>query len=115
MKVRDLINVLNAEVLSGEDKLDKEVASIGAGDMMSDVLALAQPEMIILSSHTSPQAVRTGLVTEILGLVIVAGKNIPPQTIKMAKENDFLLIKTESYMFSACGKLYEKGFKGIDE
>ena len=114
MKVKDVVRILDGEVLSGEDKLDCDVARIGAGDMMSDVLALAQPGMIILSSQTSPQAVRTGLVTEVLGLVVVAGKNIPHQTIEMAKANDFLLIRTRSYMFVSCGKLYSAGFKGIE-
>ncbi len=115
MKVKELVKILDGEVISGEDKLDEDVKSIGAGDMMSEILAFAKPGMMILSAQSSPQSVRTGIVTEILGLVIISGKNIPQQTIEMAKQNNFLLIRTKYYMFSTCGRLYKAGFKGIDE
>ena len=114
MKARELVAILEAEIISGENRLDDEVQSIGAGDMMSDILALAKPGMIVLTAHTSPQSVRTGMVTEVLGLVVVQNKNIPPATIELARQNDFLLLRTRKFMFSACGKLYTAGFKGID-
>lgn len=115
MTVKDIVETLHGEVLAGEDHLDKEVSSIGASDMMSDILALSQPGMLVLTGHTSPQAVRTGLVTHLLGLVIVRGKNLPPQTLEMAKASDFLLIRTEYGMFSSSGKLYAVGFRGGDD
>ncbi len=115
MIVRDIVEILNGEVLAGEDKLEQEVEYLGASDMMSDILALSKPGMMVLTGHTSPQAVRTGIVTQLLGLIVVRGKNLPEQTYEMAKTNNFLLIRTEFGMFSSCGKLYEKGFRGGDE
>lgn len=115
MKVRDIVEILQCEVLSGEDKLDEEVRNMGASDMMSDILALSQPGMLVLTGHTSPQAVRTGMVTALLGIVIVRGKNIPPATLQMAKSNNVLLLKTHLGMFTSCGKLYQAGFRGRDE
>lgn len=115
MKVKDIVSILDAEVISGEDKLNEEVQYIGASDMMSDILALSKSGMLALTGHTSPQIVRTGIVTQLLGVVIVRGKNIPPQTINLAKQNNSLLLKTEYGMFTSCGKLYEKGFRGGDE
>ncbi|HDP95305.1 MAG TPA: hypothetical protein ENN40_08090 [Candidatus Aminicenantes bacterium] len=114
MTARELVKILKGEVISGESRLDEEVQSIGAGDMMSDILALAKPGMVVLTAHTSPQSVRTGMVTELLGLVVIQNKNIPPATIELARMNDFLLIRTPFFMFSACGRLYTAGFKGID-
>ncbi|MDY0296177.1 MAG: DRTGG domain-containing protein [Acidobacteriota bacterium] len=111
---RELVEILDGEVLSGDSRLDEEVQSIGAGDMMSDILALAKPGMVVLTAHTSPQSVRTGMVTELLGLVVVQNKNIPQVTIELARQNDFLLVRTRSFTFSACGRLYNAGFKGID-
>ena len=115
MKVKDIVKILDGKVLSGQDQLEKEVKYVGAADMMSDVLALSKPDMIILTGHTSPQAVRTAIVTELLGLVFVRGKEIPSKTLEMAKEANLLIIQTESYMYAACGKLYAAGLRGIDE
>ncbi len=115
MKVKDMVKILEGTVLSGEDKMEKEVKYIGAADMMSDVLALSKPDMIILTGHTSIQAIRTAIVTDLLGLVFVRGKEIPEKTIEMAKEANLLLVHTNTYMYAACGKLYNAGLRGIDE
>jgi len=115
IKVKDIVNALDGEVLSGMDKLSSDVMFMGAADMLSDVLALSNPGMIMLTGHSSIQALRTALVTDLLGLIVVRGKHIPTQTIDMARENNFLLITTKSFMYSSCGKLYKLGLKGIDE
>ena len=115
MKVKEIVDILEGEVLSGEDKLDMEVETIGAADMMSDILALSKPGMIMLTGHTSPQSIRTALVTDLLGLVIVRGKEMAPESIEMARENNFLVIKTKGYMYSSCGKLYKHDLRGVDE
>jgi len=114
-KVKDIQEALEAEILSGEEKLDIEVRFAGAADMMSDILALAKPGMIVLTGYTYPQVIRTALVTDLLGLVVVRGKYVPPETIELAKQNNFLLLRTQNYMYSSCGKLYALGLRGIDE
>ena len=113
-KVRDIVALLEAEVLSGEDKLDEEVKSVGASDMISDMLALSKPGMIILTGYTYPQVIRTALVTDLLGLIVVRGKNVAPETIAFARANNFLLLRTRSYLYSSCGKVYAMGLKGGD-
>jgi len=115
MKVKDVINILSAELILGNNRLEDDVNSIGATDMMSDILALSEPGMLILTGNTSPQSVRSAIVTDLLGLVFVRGKNIPPETIRMAKESDLIIMKTDMFMYSACGRLYTEGLRGIDE
>jgi len=115
VKVKDIVQLLNADVLSGHDQLEKEVKHAGASDMMSDILALSKPGMIILTGCTYPQAIRTALVTQLLGLIAVRGKYIPPETIELAKQNNFLLMRTTGYLYSSCGKLYALGLRGGDE
>jgi len=113
-KVRDIVDLLEAEVLSGGDKLDEEVKSVGASDMISDMLALSKPGMIILTGYTYPQVIRTALVTDLLGLIVVRGKNIAPETIAYARENNFLLLRTRGYLYSSCGKIFATGLRGSD-
>ena len=114
-KVKDIQEILEAEVLSGEDKLEAEVKYVGAADMMSDILALAKPGMIVLTGYTHPQVIRTALVTDLLGLVVVRGKYVSPETIELAQQNNLLLMRTKNFMYSACGKLYALELRGIDE
>ncbi|MCX5910250.1 MAG: PucR family transcriptional regulator ligand-binding domain-containing protein [Deltaproteobacteria bacterium] len=115
MTVKDIVNILEAEVLSGEDKLDMEVKFGGSADMMSDILSLSRPGQLVLTGYTYPQVIRTAMVSELLGLVVVRGRDIPPETIELARQNRFLLLRTKDYMYSACGKLYQAGLRGVDE
>jgi len=115
MKVRDIQKILDAEVLSGEDKLDVEVKYVGSADMISDILSLVEPGTLILTGYTYSQVIRTALIADLLGLVIVRGKYIPPETIELARQNNFLLMSTRGFMYSSCGKLYTLGLRGIDE
>ncbi|MCX7027618.1 MAG: DRTGG domain-containing protein [Spirochaetes bacterium] len=115
MLVRDVVRLLDAEVLSGEDKLDVEVKCGGAADMMSDILSLCGPNQLVLTGYVHPQVVRTALVSEVLGLVFVRGKDIPPETINLALLSNFLVLRTKSYMYTSCGKLRAAGLQGIDE
>lgn len=113
-KVRDIVALLDAEVLSGEGKLDLEVKSVGASDMISDILALTQPGMIVLTGYTYPQVIRSALVTDLLGLIVVRGKTVAPETIAYARENNFLLLRTRGYLYSSCGKIWALGLRGAD-
>ena len=49
MKVKDLIRLLDAEVLCGEDFLDQEITDCGASDLLSDILAYSKDNYILLS------------------------------------------------------------------
>jgi predicted transcriptional regulator len=113
--VKEIVNILEAEVLSGEDKLATEVKYGGSADMMSDILALSRRGQLVLTGYTYPQVVRTAVVSELLGLVVVRGREIPPETVELARQNNFLLLRTKAYMYSSCGKLYQAGLRGVDE
>lgn len=115
MKVKEMVEILQGEVLTGHSRLEEDVSVVGAADMMSDILALSKPRMVVVTGHTSPQAVRTGLVTDLMGLIIVRGKQIPSATLELAQQNNFLIIKTQHFMYSCCGKLYAAGLRGADE
>lgn len=115
MILREVVRILEAEVLSGEGKLDAEVLSCGAADMMSDILALCRPDQLVLTGYIYPQVVRTALISELLGLVVVRGKSVPSETVEFARQNNFLLMRTKFFMYTACGKLREAGLKGVDE
>ena len=49
MTVKDVMDVLGARVLTGEEYLDREVRSACGSDMMSDVLAFSKDHSILLT------------------------------------------------------------------
>ena len=84
----------------------------GAADLMSDVLAFARPDSLLLTGLTHPQVVRTAEMAGILALVFVRGKHPPPETAALAAEVGIPLLGTRYKMYEACGRLYAAGLPG---
>ena len=60
MNLKEVRDILHAEVLCGGDMLDTEVRSACGSDFMSDVLAYVKNQALLLTGLVNPQVVRTG-------------------------------------------------------
>ena len=112
MQIRDVKNILDAEVLSGEELLDTEVRAACGSDMMSDVLAFVKEQAVLLTGLVNPQVVRTAEMMDMKVIVFVRGKVPGDAILDLARELDIVVLKTELEMFTSCGKLYQAGLRG---
>jgi len=113
MKLSRISELLNCEVLAGFDRLEKEIESCMSSDMMSDVLAFANPGSLMLTGLTNSQSVRTAGIADAAAIVFLRGKRPEKQTIDLAEQLSIPLMCTELGMFEACGILYGEGLIGI--
>ena len=112
MTVREIQNILSAEVVCGGDCLDREVNDACGSDMMSDVLAFVKQQAVLLTGLVNPQVIRTAEMMDMKCIVFVRGK-VPDETIlEMARERDIVVMTSEKPMFIACGLLYTTGLAG---
>ena len=112
MIIEDVIKILNAEIVCGEDNLNKEVNTACGSDMMSDVLAFVKDQSVLLTGLVNPQVVRTAEMMDMHCIVFVRGKVPNSNMIQLALERDMVLLKTNYRMFTACGLLFSNGLKG---
>lgn len=112
MIVKDVRDVLNAKVLSGEEYLDREVRSACGADMMSDVLAFSKDHSILLTGLSNLQVIRTAELLDIVCIIFVRGKKPDLAMLERAKSSELVIMETGHRMFSACGMLYEAGLRG---
>ena len=115
MKIREIKEILDAEVICGEELLEEEVSSAFGSDMMSDVLAYAKSDSVLLTGLVNPQTIRTALMLDIEAVVFVRAKKLTEDVIALAKESGIVVLSTEYRMFETCGKLYGAGLKGSGE
>ena len=80
MKISTIKELLEADVLCGEDLLNTHVYSACGSDMMSDVLAFVKDQAVLLTGLVNPQVVRTAEMMDIHCIVFVRGK-IPDESI----------------------------------
>ena len=115
MKLDELRDILEAEVLTGEELLSKEVNMICGSDLMSDVLTFVHTASVLLTGLANPQVVRTAEMAEINCICFVRGKRPPKETIELAEAKKIPLLATKFSMYESCGRLYMKGLPGTYE
>ena len=111
MKLKEVRDILNAEVLCGEELLDTEVRSACGSDLMSDVLAYVQNQALLLTGLVSPQVVRTAEMMDMSCIVFVRGKQPDPGILTLARDRDMVVLATKERMYNACGLLYSSGLR----
>ncbi|MBQ5994760.1 MAG: hypothetical protein IJL63_02755 [Clostridia bacterium] len=112
MKVSEIKEILDAEIICGEESLDKDVFAACGSDMMSDVLAYVKEQAVLLSGLVNPQVVRTAEMMDMQCIVFVRGKHPDESIIDLARDRGIVLLSTKHPMFASCGMLYEKGLRG---
>lgn len=112
MKVREIQDILSAEIICGEEFLERDVFSACGSDMMSDVLAYVKEQAVLLSGLMNPQVVRTAEMMDMQCIVFVRGKRPDESIVSLAKDRDIVLLSTRLPMFASCGMLYENGLRG---
>ena len=112
MTIADVKRILNAEILYGDEFLDREVNNACGSDMMSDVLAFVKDQSVLMTGLVNLQVIRTAEMMDMLCVVFVRGKEPTTEMIELAKEFSMVLLKTPLRMFTACGLLYQNGLCG---
>ena len=112
MTIRDVKQILDAQLYCGEEILDRQVHSVCGSDLLSDVLAYVKDQSVLLTGMVNPQVVRTAEMMDMVCVVFVSGKEPDDAIIEMAKERDLVIMATPYRMFTACGLLYEAGLRG---
>jgi predicted transcriptional regulator len=115
LKLSEVKNILNADVIVGEEHLDLEVKTAFGADLMSDVLAFAKAGSLLLTGLTNSQVIRTANILDIAAIILVRGKKPSTETINLAKELKIPLLTTKYILFETAGRLYAKGIVGCLE
>ena len=94
MKLQEVKEVLNAEVLTGNGLLSKEVTMACGADLMSDVLAYAKPGAVLLTGLTNPQVVRTAEMADLVAICFVRGKQPDEDSLRLARSQRLPQLRT---------------------
>lgn len=112
MQLREIQAILEAEVFTGEDKLDLEVEAGFGSDLMSDVLAFARGRVLLLTGLTNTHVIHTAAMVDAAAVVFVRGKKPDPTLIEAAAGMGLPLLGTRLLMYDSCGRLFQAGLKG---
>jgi len=118
MTLNDIRKVLDAEVIAGNERLDKEIGYAFAADLLSDVLAIARrgaDGALLITGNITLQVIYTADVVDLGAILFVRGKRPTESMIQLANQMQIPLLMTSYIMFETCGRLYQLGLKGCVE
>ena len=114
MKLKEIINLLEAEVICGGEDPDMEIRAAFASDFMSDILAMASDEELLITGMLNPQVVRTAEMMDMSCIIFVRGKRPGEDMVRLAQECGMTVLSTQKLMFTSCGILYSSGLGNKD-
>jgi predicted transcriptional regulator len=112
MTLRDIREILDADVLCGAHLLDREVKTGFACDLISEMLASAGSGTLLITSLKNPHVIHTAEVMDAVGVVFVGGKNPNLSSMKQLGVSRIPLLATDLLIFKCCGLLFQHGIQG---
>ncbi len=113
MKIKDIAEVLGAQVITGDNRLEQYVEYAFASDLMSDVLTLDRENIVLITGLSNLQAVRTAEMADISTIIIGRNKKVSPEMRILAFENDIVVLECRFSLFKIAGELYKAGIHPV--
>jgi predicted transcriptional regulator len=113
MKLSEIKDLLQCEVLAGEDDLSVDIQQVVASDGMSEILAFAKSRELMITGLTNIQSIRTADVAGVSAVIYCRGKRPDKKVIDIARQKRIPVLVTPMVMFDICGILYNRGLKGV--
>jgi predicted transcriptional regulator len=112
MVITEMMKILDARVLCGENDLGQEVHSACGSDLMSDVLAFVKDRSVLITGLTNIHVIRTAEMLDIHCIVFARGKVPGDDILEEANELGIVVLTTRHTTYTTCGLLYQAGMRG---
>ena len=107
MTTQDLIDQAGLKPLSRF--AHRDVEGVFISDMVSDVMALAQPGNLWLTIQTHKSIIPAANLVDVAAIIVTGGKQVPTETIDLASKYDIAILSTPRSTFELAGQLYKLG------
>jgi serine kinase of HPr protein (carbohydrate metabolism regulator) len=107
MTVKEIIEKLQLNALTGQEKLDVEVTGGYTSDLLSDVMANSKEGNLWITLQIHQNTVAVAKLKELAGIIIVNSREPDEDTLKKANEENVPILSSNDMAFDVSGKLYE--------
>ena len=106
MKLKEIVEKLELQVLVGQDRLDTEVTGGYTSDLLSDVMANSKGKNLWITLQTHENIVAVAKLRDLAGIIVINNRQPDEETLKRAKDEQVPLLASRESAFSITGKLY---------
>jgi len=112
MTVRDIVERLELETLTGGEGLDREITGGYASDLLSDVMAHAEAGNVWVTLQTHRNIIAVATLKELTAVVLVNGRMADPDTRTAARQEQVPVLSCLLPAFELIGRMYQMGIRG---
>ncbi|MGQ9474075.1 MAG: DRTGG domain-containing protein [Candidatus Caldatribacteriaceae bacterium] len=112
IRIRDIVEPLQAEVLVEGDMENRELKGGYCGDLLSDCIANAEEGSIWVTIQSHPNVVAVASLVGIPCIVVSGNQDVQEQTLEKAKEQGITILRTHFSSFQAVAILAKLGIPG---
>jgi hypothetical protein len=106
MTLTDIIQALELRVLNPNAIGDTEVTGGYVCDLLSDVMANAQPGNLWITLQIHQNILAVARIKDLAGIIIVNDRRPDDETVQKAEEERLPLLVTEESAFAITGRLH---------
>ena len=110
MKLREVVEILDLEVLNGPVTAEAEAEGAYIADLLSCVMAGAQENQLWFTLQTHLNIVAVASLTGLAAIVVTEGAHVAEETLAKAKMQDVVILRSQEPTFEAVTKLIQAGF-----
>lgn len=107
MKVKEVAEILNLQVLSGAGGLDREVSGAYVSDLLSDVMGRAKQGEIWITLQTHKNVIAISSLKDLAGVILVRGLHPDENAADQSNLEGIPMLQTDLATFEIAGKLYK--------
>ena len=106
MELQRIAHALDAELICGPEDWEKiEVEAVFASDLMSDVLMSDRDELLLITSLSTEQTIRSAGIVGAEALVITNNKTVTQGMIDLANDQEVALLCTSHPKYESCVRI----------
>lgn len=106
MKVSELKDKLNLELVSGAEGVNNEITGGYACDLLSDVMGNADEGQVWITLQTHKNVMAIASLKELAAVILVKGLEPDDDTRKQSEEEGIPILKTREEAFETAGKVW---------
>jgi predicted transcriptional regulator len=109
VKLSSVIAAMKAEPLT--NRAETDLAGCYISDLLSDVLAHANPGVLWITVQTHRNVISCALAKDISAVLFTCGRKPDPGVVAEADAENIVLLSTKQTAYEVAGKLWEAGLR----
>ncbi len=116
MNLARIARLIDARILPASSRSDREISKVYAGDRISDLIAQATPETLLVTNLANAQLIRVAELMDCPGICLVNGADPGPELTAALAAGGTMVLVSSAGLFETCGRLYRLfGMEGLQE